>query len=143
MGKRHEAGEGSRRSDPVRVRPDKKPGVLPRVGPAEVEMGSEVRSLRFYVVPFGFARANEKGYPRLWAGKWRGQYLHRAVWEKIAKRKIPKGFQVHHMNGKLCWCPHQLVALGPGLHVHEPIRHPYTGEFMTRDQYVREFGKDA
>ena len=106
-------------------------------------MGSEVRSLRLRVEPFGHCYLNGKGYPAISGGAHRKEYLHRVVWEKIAGKKIPKGFTVHHMNGKLCWCPHQLVALGPGLHAHPAIRDPYTGEFMSRDAYLRRYGKDA
>jgi hypothetical protein len=44
------------------------------------------------------------------------------------------------MNGKLCFCPWQLVALGPGLHVHPPaLRDPYTGEFLSRTEYERRY----
>ena len=90
---------------------------------------------------FGSLRKNAKGYLRINAGPKRDQYLHRAVWELTAGKPIPEGFEVHHMNGKKCWCPHELVALEAALHPPpEPLRCPYTGRYMTREQFLRMFG---
>lgn len=91
---------------------------------------------------FGPSTINKKGYPRLHGGKLRNTYLHRASWELAARTRVPEGFQVHHMAGKLCWCPESLVALGPGLHVHRSLRDPYTGEFLTVDAWRRRYGSD-
>ena len=89
---------------------------------------------------FGSCRINEKGYPRINGGPRRNQYLHRAVWEETAGIAVPPGFQIHHMNGKRCWCPHQLVALQSALHVStERRRDPYTGQFMTGDEFARRY----
>lgn len=101
------------------------------------------RSLNGRIHPiFGSFHLNHKGYPRINGGPHRKKFLHRAVWELIAGRPIPEGFTVHHMNGKLCWCPHQLVALGPHLHQHaDRLRDPYTGEFMRREQWLRRYGE--
>ena len=77
---------------------------------------------------FGTFRINRKGYPRINAGPNRDQYLHRAVFEKVAGRPVREGFDVHHMNGKTCFCPHQLVEIQKELHVKpEPLRCPLTG----------------
>lgn len=90
----------------------------------------------------GSARINHKGYPRLNGGARRDQYLHRAVWEETAGRAVPEGFHIHHINGKLCWYPWQLIALEACLHQKPPpIRHPYTGRFMTADEYERAIGE--
>ena len=92
---------------------------------------------------FGSARINAKGYPRLNGGPRRNQYLHRAVFEEVAGRPVRPGFHIHHMNGKLCWCPHQLVEIQAVLHPAETLRHPFTGRFMKPDEYRREFDKAA
>lgn len=140
MVKGYAAGSGARRGDTPRIRRSTEQKVFPGPGGNPKKVGGEIRPLRLRVEPFGSCRINGNGYPRINSGKYRNVYLHRAVWERLAKKKVPKGFTVHHMNGKLCWCPDQLVALGPGLHVHQPIRDPYTGEFLSRDSYVRRYG---
>lgn len=77
---------------------------------------------RFYI--------NEKGYPRL--SRLR-RYVHHISFEKVAGRPVREGFQVHHMNGKLCWCPHQLLEIQTELHqAKENPRCPYTGRFLTK-----------
>lgn len=141
MVKGHAKGAGPGRGDTPRIRRSTEQKVLPSSGGHPEKVGSEIRSVRLRVEPFGSCRINDKGYPRINSGPSRNAYLHRAVWEKIAGKKVPKGFQVHHMNGKLCWCPHQLIALGPGLHAHPAIRDPYTGEFLSRDAYLRRYEK--
>jgi hypothetical protein len=89
----------------------------------------------------GHCVRNAKGYPRITSGVLRGMYLHRAVWERIAGRKLPEGWQVHHMNGKNCVCGPSLLALQGCLHVAgERRRDPFTGEYMSRDQYLRRYG---
>ena len=90
---------------------------------------------------FGSFRLNKAEYARINAGRRRDQYLHRAVWEEVAGRPVPKGFDIHHMNGKGCVCPHQLVALQKELHVPpEPLRCPHTGEWLTVDNWLKRFG---
>jgi hypothetical protein len=94
-----------------------------------------------YHPEFGSFRLNEKGYPRLNERKWRNAYLHRAVFEIVAGRPVREGFQIHHMNGKRCFCPHQLLEIQAELHTPpEPLRCPFTGEFMTAEQYARRMG---
>lgn len=45
------------------------------------------------------------------------------------------------MNGKLCCCPQQLVAIQKELHIKpEPLRCPNTGEFLGVDGWMRRFG---
>jgi hypothetical protein len=84
---------------------------------------------------------NHKGYLRINSGAHRNEYLHRAVWCHVAGKPVPPGFEVHHMNGKLCSCPHQLVAIQKELHVKpEPLRCPNTGEFLGVDGWLRRFG---
>lgn len=88
---------------------------------------------------FGSCRINEKGYPRINGGKFKDAYLHRAVFETVAGRKIRFGFHIHHMNGKLCWCPHQLLEIQAELHPARVLKDPYTGEFLTAAQYERRY----
>lgn len=93
------------------------------------------------VVIEGYGRCvlNSKGYLRIRTGPLRDKYLHRAVWERVAGRELPPGMQVHHMKSKTCWCPHNLVALQDCLHVQEKLRDPYTGEFLSFDQWRRRY----
>jgi hypothetical protein len=89
----------------------------------------------------GTFRLNEKGYPRLNSGKHRNKYVHRAVFEEIAGRPVRTGFNIHHMNGKHCFCPHQLLEIQKELHVaSEPLRCPFTGEFMKPAEFERRYG---
>ncbi len=69
-------------------------------------------------------------------------YLHRAVWEYVAKRKLLDGWHVHHQNNnKLCWCPSNLIALPAAFNPKpEQLRCPYTGVFMTPENYERRYG---
>ena len=39
---------------------------------------------------------NGKGYPRIWAGPLRGQYLHRVVAEAMLGRELRPDEEVHH-----------------------------------------------
>lgn len=90
---------------------------------------------------FGPFRINEKGYPRLSAGPQKHKYLHRAVFESVAGRPVREGFDIHHMAGKKCFCPHQLIEIQKELHASsERLRCPYTGQFLTMDGYIRRFG---
>lgn len=90
---------------------------------------------------FGTCRKSTKGYPRINSGPHADKYLHRAVFEQIAGRPVREGFHVHHMNGKLCFCGHQLIELQAELHpAPEPPRHPYTGRFMNTSEIAREMG---
>ena len=41
--------------------------------------------------------ANE-GYPRVCAGKYRGEYLHILVWEWF-NGPVPAGYDIHHKDG--------------------------------------------
>jgi hypothetical protein len=85
-------------------------------------------------------RLNHKGYPRINSGPLRGQFLHRAVFSTVAGRLVREGFTVHHMAGKGCSCPWNLVEIEGPLHApREALRHPFTGRFMTLDDYESEF----
>lgn len=90
----------------------------------------------------GSFRLNHKGYPRLNGGPRRNQYVHRAVFEIVAVRPIREDCHIHHMASKLCWCPHQLLELPKALHpAQEPLRDPYTGQFLTIEAYERRYGE--
>lgn len=94
----------------------------------------------FMVPGYGVCTVTEKGYPRIVSGPLRGLYLHRAVWERTAGRKVPEGFHVHHMNGKMDWAPGSLIALEACLHYGpEPRRDPYTGEFLSRTEFEKRY----
>jgi hypothetical protein len=89
---------------------------------------------------YGPFHLNEKGYPRLHRKPYRDVYLHRAVFETVAGRPVRDGFQIHHMNGKRCFCPHNLIELEACLHTDGRIRRdPYTGEALTPDQWKRRY----
>lgn len=89
----------------------------------------------------GHTVKNERGYLRITSGPLRGEYLHRAVWEKVAQRPLPEGWQVHHMHGKLHSCPESLIASPACLHVRaEPLRDPLTGEFISAESWERRYG---
>lgn len=93
---------------------------------------------------FGRFYINTKGYPRMCGGKgngWRQKYLHILVWEEIAGRKVPDGWHVHHQDGdKWHCCGWNLVAVPAELNPKpEQLRDPYTGQYMTREQWVRRY----
>lgn len=79
-----------------------------------------------------------KGYPRLHSGKYRGWYLHRAVFAEVAGRPPRDGFHVHHQGPKTCACPWQLIEVQDILHPQREMpRHPYTGRFLTLPEYFQ------
>ena len=81
-------------------------------------------------------------YPRFTSGKYAGEYVHRAIFEEVAGRPPKEGMHMHHMNGVFCFCPHQLLECPAVFNVKwERPRHPYTGRFISRDEYEREFGE--
>ena len=91
--------------------------------------------------PLGNWSTNPKGYPKFHSGAYRKQFVHRVVFRLVAERPIREGFHIHHQNGKLCFCPHQLVEIDPLLNPSpEPLRHPYTGQFMSREEFNRVMG---
>lgn len=81
-----------------------------------------------------------KGYPRLTSGPHRGKYLHRAVFEDVAGRPIKEGYVIHHMNGKACACPHELLECPPEFNTANVLRDPYTGAFMSAAEWERRYG---
>lgn len=84
---------------------------------------------------FGSLRINKpKMYLRVNSGEFRDCYMHRAVFTKIAGRPPKPGHHIHHMNGKYCACPHQLVELPPELHVAVVPRCPITGRFLNETE---------
>jgi hypothetical protein len=87
----------------------------------------------------GWCRYNERGYLRVSSGPHQHRYAHRVVWELLAGGPLPAGHEVHHMGPKDCCCPHNLVALDARLHVPHVIRDPYTGEFLSADQWRRRY----
>ena len=90
---------------------------------------------------FGSCRINEKGYPRINGGEKRDMYLHRAAFERVAGRAVRPGFHVHHMAGKLCSCPEQLVEIQACLHPRAGgLRCPLTGVYLSIDGWLRRFG---
>lgn len=85
--------------------------------------------------PFPFkngCQLTAKGYIRITAGPWRGQYLHRIIadikWRDrhfdvgmgVPARgfHIPKHLHVHHMDfNKAHDCPENLLIMDPALHL--------------------------
>lgn len=86
-------------------------------------------------------KSNER-YPRFYSGKHRNKYVHRVIFEDIAGRPVKPGFQVHHMNGTLCFCPHQLLECPPEFNVNGNAgsRDPYTGRFISKKDYEYRYG---
>lgn len=80
-----------------------------------------------------------KNYPRITSGRLRGRYLHRAVFEDIAGRPVKPGFHIHHMNFTRCSCPHNLLECPPEFNPPNEIRCPYTGRYLTVDEYRRQY----
>lgn len=93
-----------------------------------------------FKTPYGSVVLNPpKQYPRLTSGPNRNKYLHRVVWETVAGREIPSGFNVHHMNGKYCFCPHHLVCLPAEFNPSSAPRDPYTGEYLSIEEFKRRY----
>lgn len=80
-----------------------------------------------------------KHYPRLSSGSHKRKYLHRAVFEVVAGRPVRAGFTVHHMNGKLCTCPHQLLECPVEFNPRTEIRDPHTGQFLSKREYANRY----
>jgi hypothetical protein len=92
--------------------------------------------------PLGNWSTNPDGYPKFHSGKHRKKFVHRVVFEQIAGRPIREGFQVHHQGAKTDFRPHMLVELPKELNPpREPLRNPWTGKFMSRDEYERLMGR--
>lgn len=53
---------------------------------------------------------------------------------------IPIEYQAHHMdNDKLNNCPLNLLILSPLFNPSGAIRDPYTGRYLTKDEYLRRY----
>ena len=112
------------------------------VPPQELQ-GGPIEAARVGCHPvFGRWYRNNSGYPVMTGGPHRKKLLHRLVWEEIAGRKVQEGYQIHHMNGKGCTCGWNLVELPAMLHPHPIRRDPYTGEFLSKDEYRRRYQDD-
>lgn len=50
---------------------------------------------------YGTVRINNKGYYQITSGKEgnHGKLLHRLVWEDFYGRPVPKGYNIHHIDG--------------------------------------------
>lgn len=80
------------------------------------------------------------GYWRLSNGPFKRKYLHRAAFEAIAGRPVRDGFVIHHMKGRDHFCGESLVEIQACLHIKsEQLRDPYTGEWITPEQYNRRY----
>ncbi len=79
-----------------------------------------------------------KGYPRFYSGPHRNEYVHRAVWENVAGRPLPEGWHVHHQSfDRMNFQPHELIAMQPCFNQACTLRCPWTGRFMSVDEYKR------
>ncbi len=75
--------------------------------------------------PFPFKNGSQltaKGYIRITAGPWRGQYLHRIVaamkWREKYSEPMPKHLHVHHMDFRKAHdCPENLLIMDSGIHL--------------------------
>ncbi len=85
-------------------------------------------------------------------GLKRGAKLHRVVVERQLLEqeyrtgvKVELGFDshIHHQNFvKTCACSWNLVIMPSCLNPTGALRDPYTGEFLSKDQWVRRYGAD-
>jgi hypothetical protein len=72
----------------------------------------------------------------------RGQLLHRAIIEAILGAAIPPGLHVTHLwpFNKQTRLPHELMVAPPEFNPSPSRRCPYTGHFLSADQWQRRFG---
>ena len=69
---------------------------------------------------------NHKGYPRIWAGPLRGQYLHRVIAAAMLGRPLRKDEQVDHDDGnKLNFWFKNLVIRGEKDHGWKSAKQAY------------------
>lgn len=97
------------------------------------------------VHPLGnWATSSPKGYPRFYSGEFRNRYVHRVVWEQLAGRPVPSGWQIHHQDfDKLNFAGWNLIACPPEFNPANQLRCPYTGQFLSIGAYERRFGTSA
>jgi hypothetical protein len=82
-----------------------------------------------------------KHYPRFSSGPYRGMYVHRVMWELVSGRPVPAGFQIHHQDwDKFNIAPENLICLPAELHEPRQLRCPYTGRFLSPDEYRVRLG---
>lgn len=91
---------------------------------------------------FGSAVVKRNGYLEIRSGKHRGRYLHCVVWETVAGRPLPDGWEVHHQDfNKTNNAPENLIAMPGELHpANSYNRCPYTGRFLSRREMEQRYG---
>ena len=95
----------------------------------------------------------KKGYIRITSGEHRHKYQHRRaieklleeVWHPFYGNVLPGSVDVHHVD-HLCAhnCVQNLLVLDRAIHSYiskqNVLRCPYTGRFLTREEYNRTYG---
>ena len=82
-----------------------------------------------------------KGYPRFVSGPFLGEYVHRVIWRELAQRPIPEGFHIHHQDfDRTNFRPENLVCMPAGFNRRREIRCPFTGQFLSAEEWLRRFG---
>ena len=77
-------------------------------------------------------------------GLKRGKSLHVAIAEHQLGRPLEDGEVVHHQNfNKRCACDFNFVIMPACFNPSGAMRDPYTGEFLSRDGYLRRYGNSA
>lgn len=90
----------------------------------------------------GYAKYGARGphHPRTYAHRI---VIHRLIVETrpwFATSHIPFEYHVHHMDyDKLNNCPLNLVVVSPLFNPSGAIRCPYTGRYLTKDEYIRRY----
>lgn len=72
----------------------------------------------------------------------RGTRLNRLVMSRLVGGGLPEDLDVHHQDfDKQHNCPGNLVLLPSVFNPRLEVRDPYTGQYLSKEQYVRRYGE--
>ena len=73
----------------------------------------------------------------------RGTRLHREVFERVAGKKLDADYHVAHMDfDKRNCAPGNLLACPAAFNPSVILQDPYTGQFLSKNQWVRRYGEE-